>query len=205
MRGGLLARGLTVFLTGLAICISGCLGRSPTPNFYALTPTQDQGIAGRSSAVQKAVIGIGPVKLADYLDESQIVTRQSDNQLAKAEFHRWVGPFKNNFVNVLADDIGSLLATDKVYLFPWRASVPIDYQVTVDVVRCDGRLGEAAWLEARWSIFQGPERKLLKTARSSMREPVTGADYAALVAAESRAVAKLSQEIAAAIQRTGKD
>ena len=27
---------------------------------------------------------------------------------------------------------------------PWRASVPIDYQVAVDVVRLDGRLGEAA-------------------------------------------------------------
>jgi ABC-type uncharacterized transport system auxiliary subunit len=41
--------------------------------------------------------------------------------------------------------------------------------------------------------------------RFSIREPVTGADYAALVAAQSRAVAKLSQEIVAAIQRAGKN
>jgi len=68
-----------------------------------------------------------------------------------------------------------------------------------------GRLGDAVWLEVRWSIFGGPERKLLKTNRSSMREPVSGADYAALVAAQSRALAKLSQEIAEAIQGAGKN
>ena len=30
-----------------------------------------------------------------------------------------------------------------------------DYQVTLDVVRCDGRLGDTAWLKTRWSIFKG--------------------------------------------------
>ncbi len=82
--------------------------------------------------------------------------------------------------------------------------MPIDYQVVLEVVRCDGRLGEAAWLEARWSVFGGPDKKLLKTSRSSLREPVSGADYAALVAAQSRAVARLSQEIAEAIQQVRK-
>ena len=108
------------------------------------------------------VIGIGPVKLADYLDQSQVVTRTSDNQVVKAEFDRWVGPFKDNFINVLADNIGSLLSTERIYLFPWRQSVPIDYQITVDVVRCDGRLGDAAWLETRWSICKGPEKSCSK-------------------------------------------
>ena len=81
--------------------------------------------------------------------------------------------------------------------------MPIDYQIVLDIVRCDGRLGDAAWLEARWSIVQGPDKKLLKTMRSSIREPVTGPDYADLVAAQSRALAKLSQDIASAIQGAG--
>jgi uncharacterized lipoprotein YmbA len=171
-----------------------------------LSPIQeDQVISKRKSSAQNAVIGIGPVKLADYLDQSMIVTRTSDNQAVKAEFDRWVGYFKDNFINVLADNIGFLLPTENIYLFPWRLSVPIDYQVVLDVVRCDGRLGDAAWLEARWSVFRGPEKKLLKTNRSSIREPVSGADHAALVAAQSRAVAKLSQEIVEAIQGAGKN
>ncbi len=204
MKEVLLARSLTVILVSMAIFFGGCLSRSPAPSFYALTPMQDQVVSWKPSPVKNAVIGIGPVKLADYLDESQIVTRTSDNQLAKAEFNRWVGSFKDNLTNVLADDIGFLLSTDRVYLYPWRVSVPIDYQIVLDIVRCDGRLGDAAWLEARWSILAGPDKSLLKMGRSNIREPVTGADYPALVAAESRAVGKLSQEIAGAIQGAGK-
>ena len=80
----------------------------------------------------------------------------------------------------------------------------IGYQVALEIIRCDGRLGEAAHLVARWRVFEGPEKKLLKMSRSSIREPVTGPDYAALVAAQSRAIAKLSQEIAAAIKAAPK-
>jgi len=196
-------RGLPVILSIAVIFLGGC--RSQTPRFYTLSPIPEDQVISRKSPAQNAVIGIGPVKLADYLDQAMLVTRTSDNQAVKAEYDRWVGSFKDNFINVLADNIGFLLSTERIYLYPWRMGVPIDYQVVLDVVRCDGRLGDAAWLEARWSIFQGPEKKLLKINRSSIREPVTGTDYAAVVAAQSRALATLSQEIAEAIQGAGKN
>ncbi|MFP3866808.1 MAG: membrane integrity-associated transporter subunit PqiC [Desulfobacteraceae bacterium] len=200
------SRSLPIILAIWAICFGGCLSRSQTPRFYNLSamPTDQVGVRSESPS-KNAVVGIGPVKLADYLETSQIITRTSDNQVAKAEYDRWVGSFKDNFVNVLADNIGLLLPTEGIYLYPWRRTVPIDYQVTVDVVRCDGRLGEAAWLEARWSVFGGPDKKLLQTNRSSIHEPLSGLDYAAVVAAQSRALAKLSQEIVAAIKRAGKN
>jgi uncharacterized protein len=199
------SRGLAVILALAALFLSGCLGRSQTPRFYALSPMQEgQALSTRQSPVQDALVGVGPVKLAEYLEASQIITRTTDNQLAKAEYDRWIGSFKDNFTNVLADNLGVLLSTDQVYRHPWRTSVPIDYQVVVDVIRCDGQLGEAAGLEARWSVLAGPEKKLLKTKRSSLREPVTDASYAALVAAQSRAIATLSQEIAGTIQGAGK-
>ena len=49
-------------------------------------------------------------------------------------------------------------------------------------------------------LFNGPEKKLLKAGRSSIMEPVTGPDYSDLVAAQSRAVAKFSQQVAAVIK-----
>jgi uncharacterized lipoprotein YmbA len=203
MRVALFSRALPVILAIAALFLGGC--RSQSPRFYTLSPIPEgQVISQRNSPAQNAVVGIGPVKLADYLDQSMLITRTSDNQAKKAEFDRWVGSFKDNFTNVLADNIGVLLPSERIYLFPWRLSVPIDYQVVLDVVRCDGRLGDAVWLEVRWSILGGPEKKLLKTHRSSLRQPVSGADYGALVAAQSRALGKLSEEIAAAIQGAGK-
>jgi len=204
MRVTPFSRGLPVVLAIVALFLGGC--RSQSPRFYALNSIQeDQVISKRKSLAQNAVIGIGPVKVADYLDQSLLVTRTSDNQAVKAEYNRWVGSFKDGFINVLADNIGFLLATERIYLFPWRMSVPIDYQVVLDIVRCDGRLGDAAWLEVRWSVFEGPEKKLLKIKRSNIREPVSGEDYAALVAAQSRALANLSQEIAEVIQGAKKN
>ena len=204
MRVTPFSRGLPIILAIAAIFLGGC--RSQSPRFYTLTPIQeDQVISKRKSPAQNAVIGIGPVKLADYLDQSMLVSRTSNNEAEKAQFDRWVGSFKDNFINVLADNIGFLLSTERIYLYPWRLSVPIDYQIVLDIVRCDGRLGDAAWLEVRWSIFEGPGKKLLKASRSSIREPMTGAEYGDLVAAQSRALAKLSQEIAEAIQQTRKN
>jgi uncharacterized lipoprotein YmbA len=166
-----------------------------------LTSAKEGGdVSSKYQPAKNAVIGIGPVKVADYLDQSQIVTRTTNNQVVKAEFDRWVGPFKDNFINVLADDIGFVLPTERIFIYPWRNSTSIDYQVTVDVIRCDGRLGDAAWIETRWSILKWPDKRLVKTLWSDIREPVTGGDYSDLVAAQSRAIAKLSQEIAAAIQ-----
>ena len=162
MKVVLSSRSLTCLLIIVTIFCCGCV-RSPAPRLYTLNSIPaGRDLPQRYSSAKDAVIGIGPVKLADYLDQSQIVTRTSDNQVVKAEFNRWVGPFKDNFINVLADNIGSLLSTERIYLFPWRQSVPIDYQITVDVVRCDGRLGDAAWLETRWSIFKGSEKSCSK-------------------------------------------
>jgi len=205
MRVKRLNFGLPVILIIIALCLGGCLGRSPSPRFYSLSPIPgDQGISTRKGPAHNAVIGIGPVRLADYLDDSKIITRTSDNQLVKAEYDRWAGSFKNNFTNVLAENLGDLLRTDRIFLYPWRTSTTLDYQVAVDVIRLDGRLGEAAWVVARWSVFEGPDKKLVKMNRSSISEPVSGRDYAALVAAQSRALVKLSQEIALAIQGAGK-
>jgi len=205
MRATPFSRGLPVILAMVSIFLGGCLGRSQTPRFYALSSMPpDQVISKRGSPARNAVIGIGPIKLAEYLDQSKLVTRTGDNQLVKAEYDRWVGSFKDDLINVLADNIGFLLPTERIYLYPWRGSVPIDYQVVLEVIRCDGQLGDAAWLVARWSVFGGPEKKLLQVNRSSIREPVGEADYAALVAAQSRAVAKLSQEIAQAIQESAR-
>jgi uncharacterized lipoprotein YmbA len=196
------SRHTLVILVIVVSFLGGCR-RSQTPRFYALSSMQDQVISKRYSPVQNAIIGIGPVKLADYLDQPRLVNRTSDNQLIVADYDRWVGSFKDNFVNVLADNIGFLLPTERIHFYPWRKSMPIDYQIIVDIVRCDGRLGDVVWLDARWTILQGPEKKLLKMSRSSIRQPVGGSDYAALVAAQSQAIAQLSQEIVEAIRAGG--
>jgi uncharacterized lipoprotein YmbA len=185
--------------------LDGCLGRSQSPRFYTLSSLiEDKAMAKSDTPARDTRIGIGPIKLADYLDHSKLVTRTGDNRLVKAEFDLWAGAFKDNLTNVLAENIGLLVPTERIYLYPWRLSESMDYQVILDVVRFDGDLGKDAWLVARWSIVGGKDKEVLDVDRSSIREPVTGTDYNALVTAQSRALAKLGHEIVEAIQAAGR-
>ena len=200
MRDVPLFRWLTVILVIGLFFLNGCLGKSQAPRFYTLSPiTEDKAMAKSDTPARDASIGIGPIKLADYLDQSKIVTQTGDNRLVKAEFDLWAGALKDNLTNVLAENIGLLLPTEQIYIYPWRLSEPMDYQIILDVVRFDGDLGKDAWLVARWSIVGGKDKELLAVSRSSIREPVTGSGYDALVTAQSRALAKLSHEIVEAI------
>ena len=194
-------RWLPVILVMGLFFLDGCLGRSQSPRFYTLSPlTEDKAMAKSDTQARDTRIGIGPIKLADYLDQSKLVTRTGDNRLVKAEFDLWAGAFKDNLTNVLAENIGLLVPTERIYIYPWRLSEPMDYQIILDVVRFDGDLGKDAWLVARWSIVGGKDKEVLEVGRSSIREPVNGSGYDALVTAQSRALAKLSHEIVEAIQ-----
>ena len=205
MRDVPFSRWLPVILVIGLFFLDGCLGKSQSPRFYTLSPlTEDKAMAKSDTPARDASIGIGPIKLSDYLDQSKIVTRSDDNRLVKADFDLWAGALKDNLTNVLAENIGFLVPTERIYIYPWRQSVPVDYQVVLDVVRCDGQLGEDAWLVARWSILGGQDKELLAVNRSSIRESVSTGDYGALVAAQSRALAKLSREIVAAIHAAGR-
>jgi uncharacterized lipoprotein YmbA len=201
MRDAPFFRCLPVILVICLLFLDGCLGRSQSPRFYALSPiTEDKAMAKSDTPERDTRIGIGPIKLADYLDQSKLVTRTGDNRLVRAEFDLWAGAFKDNLTNVLAENIGLLLPTERIFIYPWRLAEPMDYQIILDVVRLDGDLGKEAWLVARWSILGGKNKELVAASRSNIREPVSGPDYNALVSAQSRALAKLSHEIVKAIQ-----
>ncbi len=179
------------------LLLAGCAGRSPAPNLYILSSLPENQApvdkAGRTVPLQ---IGIGPVTVADYLSQPNLVTRSGNNELSRAPFDRWGGSLRRNVATVLADNLGRLMSTEDVHFYPWQRFITVDYRVAVDLIRLDGVLGEKATLVARWSIVDEREMALLMTRRSTIIEPVESTGYTALVAAQSRALEKLSRDIA---------
>jgi uncharacterized lipoprotein YmbA len=179
-----------------ALVCTGCFGKSQSTRFYTLSAMANEtDVALQEGTARNIAVGIGPIKMAAYLDRSKIVTRTGGNRIELAEYDQWAGSFEDNLKNVLADNIGVLVPTERIYLYPWRTTQPIDYQVVLDIVRLDGRLGEEVQLEVRWQVLAGEKQELLAVKRSSLTETVSGPDYEDLVAAQSRALAKLSREI----------
>lgn len=184
----------------IAALIGGCMNKSQPTRFYTLTSAlENQKLLNESNASSNLAIGVGPIKVADYLTQSRIVTRMYDNKIDQAEFDQWSGSLKNNIINVLADNIGSLLNTDKIFVHPWRSFMSIDYQVVIEILRFDGELGEQAALEARWTVLRDKDKLVIDIKRSSIMETTDTPGYLGLVAAQSRALEKLSREIAQSV------
>jgi uncharacterized lipoprotein YmbA len=144
---------------------------------------------------------IGPVKIPEYLDQPEIVTRITQNEVKMDEFARWAEPLKDNISSALAENLSSLLCVHSINIFPQREKTPIDYRVEVQVVQMDGRIAESASLEVSWSVADGADRKKapLLTKRSTYRESTRGGDYGAFVSAQSRNLVSLSRDIAETI------
>ena len=78
-------------------------------------------------------------------------------------------------------------------------SANTDFRVAIEVQRFDSTPGDSALLDAVWVVRRTADGKS-DTGRTTVREPVAEKSYDALVAAHSRAVARLSQDIATAVQ-----
>ncbi len=191
------SRSLLLLLILGVLVFSGCMGKSLPPNLYILSSMPEQkGATEQKGLAQQVQLGIGPLTLADYLDQPKLVTRSGDNQLIRAEFEQWGGSFKKNITTVLTENLGYLMATNQVHLYPWQRSINIDYQIAIDIIRLDGILDEEVMLVARWSVFDGEGKSLIQAKRSTIFESVNGSGYPALVSAQSRALGGLSREIA---------
>jgi uncharacterized protein len=182
---------------GAAILIAALCGcSSPNAAFYTLSP--DTSLERTGAALPIAVV-VGPVTVPDLLDRPQIVTRVSDNEVALNEFARWGEPLKSGIARTLAADLDLLLGAARVSVPGQAALVPETCRVRVDIVRFDAVPGEAVTIDAQW-VVRVPGKPSPIAGRTLARERLAGPGDAQLVAAQSRALATVSRDIAAAIR-----
>ncbi len=197
---------LTGFVVGvLVLVLSGCASTPPT-RFFILSPIAGSERMGSRMSERCFAIGIGPVKIPEYLNQPEIVTRISPNELRLDEFAKWAEPLEDNISQALAGNVRSLLCIRSIAIFPWKGGTPIDYRIDVHVIQMDGMLGENAFLDVSWSIADGADRRItpVVTKRSTYKELTRGGDYGAFVSAQSRNLDSLSREIAEAILELSK-
>jgi uncharacterized lipoprotein YmbA len=179
--------------------LGGCLGggTQQRAKFYVLNSVYSSKPDIKTGTLKKDIsIGVGPVELPQYVNRPQIVTRTSQNELEVADFARWGESLEENFSRVLAENLSVLLSTDRVIVYPWKRSAPVDYQVIVDVTRFDGAVGGDVSMRARWTLLGDDTEKVLLRRSYSLSIRTDARSYEALVSAQSRVLADLSSEIA---------
>lgn len=181
---------------------AGCSFLSPRPDptrFYVLTA-----IAGADSTTSAhgdashLAIGLGPVKLPDYLTHSEVVTRAAHNRLELSATDRWAEPLDESFRRVLARNLATLLGTDQVMPFPWDPSVALDYKIEVTVEHFERDGSGGTQLAASWLVRDGHDGRLLLSRQANFAESASGGMEGAATAL-SADLSDLSKQLADAV------
>jgi len=176
----------------LALILTGCA--SPKRSFYVLTAD------GPAPSGSGTGIGVGPVVLAEYIDRPNLVLQDAPNRLAVAEDHRWAGDLAASVARVTASNLGRRLHTGNVRTYPWQHDDEIGHQVTLDIRQLHGGADGYAVIEAGWRVYALPERRLKASRTFVAREQLAADGYQAMVAAQSKLLARLADDIAAAMR-----
>lgn len=186
----------STLLSIAVLLLATACGNAPT-QFYTLTP-----LSGRaaSPAFDGPSVGVGPVELPKALNRPQIMTRKGQNEFDLGELDQWAEPLDENVTQVLAENIATLLPTQRMTVYPWDHSKAIDYQVVVKVLRFDRNQGGDAVLKVRWTLKSpSNDKELLARDTRYTRRP-TGEEYKATVESMNLLLADFSRDVAAALR-----
>jgi len=180
----------------LAAIPIGCA--SPPSHFYTLNAGAAPA-ATADAAASGLIVIVGPVSIPALVDMPQIVVRTGANQISVDEFNRWASPLQSNISHVVADNLVVMLGTPRVMLYQQAQNTDGDYRVSIDVQTFESAPGDAATLSALWVVRRVKDGKT-QIGRTAVREPTPQKSYQALAAAHSRALSRLSEDIANAIK-----
>jgi uncharacterized lipoprotein YmbA len=187
---GRISNSIAILLVAVA---AGCGGSAPS-RFYTLDSTA---VSDGASATVGSVM-VGPVSIPASVDRSQFVVQVAPNRVQVEEFNRWASPLNDSIARAIAGDLVTQLGNPDV-VAGTLANLDPTYRVTIDIQRFESVPGKTATIEAVW-VVRKSAGGATRSGRTVASESVQGNGFDALAAAHSRALARVSGDIAAAIR-----
>lgn len=176
---------------GVVALLAGCA--SPSSRFYTLSADAVP-VAPPSSLS----VSVGPVSIPASVDRPEIVVATGSNQVRLEEYDRWASPLQDEISRVVAENLVAMLGTPHVTQSPSTMAGDDAYRVIIEVQTLASVPGESATLDAAWTVRR-PRDDRSRSGRTSVREPAREQGFDALAAAHSRAIARMSRDIADAV------
>jgi len=183
------------------LLVAACLGvaacaSSPGARFYSLAAMPLEPVA---TVPDDVVLAVGPIRVADYLDRPQIVSRTSATELSLAEYDRWSEPLVPAVNRIVAENLSALLGTGRVADQTSWANIGAEYRLLAQITRFDLEAGQAV-LEIQWAIWDLKRKPLVPARRSRYTAAVPAqSDYAQGVSALNATLAAFCRDVALAI------
>jgi uncharacterized lipoprotein YmbA len=179
----------------ISLCLTAC-GSSPPSHFYRLTPA-----SAAIGASQQPALGIGPVRIPEFLDRSALVFSGEANRLQVAGTELWAEPLADGVQRVVGMNVAQLVGSDNLSYFPWDPRHAPQYGIRINVLDLDAD-AQRATLVADWELYRPGDGATVRKRISTFTHALAGQPLAAseLPAAYSALLLQLSETIAAAIR-----
>src|SRR3989344_7485674 len=136
-----------LLLTSL-LSMVGCVAQPPVTLYQLDSGTPKMPVANKGVAVL-----LGPVSIADYLQQQTLLQRQQDGSLTPATQARWAGTLGADIDQVLLRQLASCLDTQRLVMAPGAAGFIPDVQVQLTISRMDSGPLQPAVLDAQWRLL----------------------------------------------------
>lgn len=182
-------------LVALLVTLGAC-GTSPPSRYYALESAGFESVADGPDSI---VLGVGPIRVPEYLERPQIVTRRQNRELHIDDFNRWAEPVSQAQLAVLASNLDGLLENVIVLAYPYGRIADYDYRLVARVERFDMDASGSTVLNVQWSISDADGDPAVRPRRSRFAtEGGDPDDPGSVAAGMSRCLTDFSREVAAA-------
>jgi uncharacterized lipoprotein YmbA len=199
-----LVSGLVVGLLGLLAACNVVPPPSDDPTRYFIL-SDPAAAAVQSPAAGAVRVGLKEIRLETYLKRREIVVRTGDNEVQFRDFSRWAEPLGSAITRVLRLRLLEAPEVAQVFTEPFPPDLVPDYEVSIDVRRCEGAAAPSGRFVASFvatievsttgSAAHVVSRKLFSAPDAAW----DGKDFDRLASLLSADVAALGQEVVADI------
>jgi uncharacterized lipoprotein YmbA len=156
-----MSRLFPAFIAVLAVLLASCAS-SPPVHYYSLEPLL---VTKTVDGPGSTMVGMGPMRLPEYLKRSRMVTRTAGAEIKVHEQARWAEPVDKAIHRVLAASVDSQLDDVIVVAYPYMETVPMDYMVLGQVVRFDSDQDGNVLLAVQWAVLDEKRKALIAPQR----------------------------------------
>jgi uncharacterized lipoprotein YmbA len=148
-----------------------------------------------------ARIGVREVNLESYLKKKEMVVRTGENEIEFRDFRRWAEPLDAAIMRVLRRRLLDGAGVAQVYTEPFPADQERDFDVTIDVRRCEGLLTPSGKYVASFaamieiSTAGASPHVVSRTLFTAPEEAWDGKDFDRLASLLSADVSALGREV----------
>ncbi|WP_045855906.1 PqiC family protein [Teredinibacter purpureus] len=162
-RAPVIKRGL---MLGFIACLVGCVSNTPQTSYYSLFAAKAEELPLTESAPARNIsIGIGPMRLPEFMDNPAIVSLTSSQQIKVSGYHAWGGDLKSSIGRAMSTNLSALWQHDGVVAFPWDSRTRPEYQVRIVFGEFSGVRGGDVRISASWLLIDTAKGEVVKHGR----------------------------------------